>query len=329
MPRNSNGSYTLPQSPFVPGTKISSSAVNSDFSDIATALTQSVASTGVTPISSQIPFFAGSSASPGVTFGADTTTGLYLAATGELGMALAGSAGFLFESPSAAAGAGILGSNGAVIRPIGEVTFTAGSAVPSGWFLADGQAISRASYPELFSVIGTTYGSGDGSTTFNLPDLRGRALAGIDNMGGTAANRLTAAGFGGAATSPGATGGAQTVTLSTGQLPTFTPSGSVSGSVGGSATPSGSIGASQTLTNIYEANSAGALGFLATGGVSIYGIQNEVISGSNFSFTGNAISGSSFSWSGSFSGNAIGSGTAVPVVQPTMVMNAIIFAGHP
>lgn len=48
----------------------------------------------------------------------------------------------------------------------------AGSTTPKGWLICDGSAVSRATYSNLYSVIGTTYGSGDGSTTFNLPDLR-------------------------------------------------------------------------------------------------------------------------------------------------------------
>jgi len=68
-----------------------------------------------------------------------------------------------------------------------------GSVSPDGWLLCHGQAVSRSAYPGLFDVIGTTFGAGDGSTTFNTPDLRGRAVAGKDNMGGTAANRLNVA----------------------------------------------------------------------------------------------------------------------------------------
>jgi len=62
---------------------------------------------------------------------------------------------------------------------------------PTGWFLCYGQAVSRTTYAALFTAIGTTYGTGDGSTTFNLPDLRGRTIAGVDDMGGSAASRLT------------------------------------------------------------------------------------------------------------------------------------------
>lgn len=78
--------------------------------------------------------------------------------------------------------------NGGV--PTGSVQAFAGATAPTGWLLSYGQAVSRSTYSDLFAVIGTTYGAGDGSTTFNLPDLRGRAVAGDDDMGGTAANRL-------------------------------------------------------------------------------------------------------------------------------------------
>lgn len=66
----------------------------------------------------------------------------------------------------------------------------AGGSAPPGWLLCYGQAVSRATYAGLFEAIGTVYGTGDGSTTFNVPDMRGRVAAGKDNMGGTAAGRL-------------------------------------------------------------------------------------------------------------------------------------------
>ena len=64
--------------------------------------------------------------------------------------------------------------------PTGTVLAFAGSSAPSGFLLCDGRAVSRTTYTSLFSVIGTTYGSGDGSTTFNLPDMRGRVAVGSD-----------------------------------------------------------------------------------------------------------------------------------------------------
>lgn len=77
--------------------------------------------------------------------------------------------------------------------PIGAVIDFAGSTAPAGWSLCFGQAVSRTTFATLFDVIGTTYGTGDGSTTFNLPDARGRVAAGKDDMGGVAATRLDSA----------------------------------------------------------------------------------------------------------------------------------------
>lgn len=56
--------------------------------------------------------------------------------------------------------------------PIGSIQAYGGTTAPSGWLLCQGQAISRTEYAELFNAIGTAYGTGDGSTTFNIPDLR-------------------------------------------------------------------------------------------------------------------------------------------------------------
>jgi microcystin-dependent protein len=65
------------------------------------------------------------------------------------------------------------------------------TTAPAGWILCYGQAINRTTYADLFAVIGTTFGVGDGSTTFNLPDMRGRGAIGLDNMGGVSADRVT------------------------------------------------------------------------------------------------------------------------------------------
>ena len=65
--------------------------------------------------------------------------------------------------------------------PPGTVISFAGSTAPEGWMLCDGAAISRTQYAALFAAIGTLWGNGNGSTTFNLPDLEGRFLRGADN----------------------------------------------------------------------------------------------------------------------------------------------------
>jgi microcystin-dependent protein len=73
--------------------------------------------------------------------------------------------------------------------PAGAVQYFACQAVPSGWLKADSSAVSRTDYADLFNAIGTTYGKGDGSTTFNLPDLRGEFVRGYDNGRGVDSGR--------------------------------------------------------------------------------------------------------------------------------------------
>lgn len=79
-----------------------------------------------------------------------------------------------------------------VLVPTGVVVPFAGYAAPNGWILCYGQAISRTTFVNLWNLFSTTYGGGDGSTTFNLPDLRGRVIAGMDSMGGVGAGRIGA-----------------------------------------------------------------------------------------------------------------------------------------
>ena len=72
--------------------------------------------------------------------------------------------------------------------PVGTIQSYAGTTAPPGWLMCNtSTAISRTTYAALFQVIGITFGSGNGTTTFNIPDLRGRFLRGTDNMGGIGA----------------------------------------------------------------------------------------------------------------------------------------------
>jgi microcystin-dependent protein len=117
------------------------------------------------------------------------------------------------------------------LMPTGSVLPYAGSSAPTGYFLCDGSAKSRTTESALFAIIGTTYGAGDGSTTFSLPDLRGRVIAGQDDMGGTSANRLTGQTGGLDGDILGASGGAETHTLSISEMPAHTHSVPASGSL--------------------------------------------------------------------------------------------------
>jgi microcystin-dependent protein len=83
--------------------------------------------------------------------------------------------------------------------PTGSVVSFAGPAAPTGWLVCDGSAVDRSLYATLFAVIGTTYGAGNGSTTFNLPNLTDRMPVGrsgskaLGSVGGTAQETLTLA----------------------------------------------------------------------------------------------------------------------------------------
>ena len=98
----------------------------------------------------------------------------------------------------------------AAVDPAGRIEQYGGSSVPSGWLECDGSAVSRATYARLFAAISTTWGAGDGSTTFNVPDFRGRTLIGKGTGSGLTARALAA------------TGGEENHTLTQAELPTST-----------------------------------------------------------------------------------------------------------
>ena len=115
------------------------------------------------------------------------------------------------------------GSNltGITTFPTGGIVPFAGVSAntPTGFLLCDGQAVSRTTYSGIFAGVSAHYGAGDGSSTFNLPDLRGRVVAGKDNMGGTSANNLTGLTGGIDGDVLGRTGGEQSVSITEAQLP--------------------------------------------------------------------------------------------------------------
>ena len=86
-----------------------------------------------------------------------------------------------------------VGAESQIAAPTGSVYTFAGSTVPTGWLKCNGALLSRTTYAALFAVIGTTYGAGDGSTTFALPDLRGEFVRGADDGRGVDAGRTLGA----------------------------------------------------------------------------------------------------------------------------------------
>ena len=162
----------------------------------------------------------------------------------------------------------------------------AGSTAPTGWLLSDGSAVSRTTYKPLFDAIGTTYGVGDNSTTFNLPDLRGRVIAALDNMGGTDAGRLSLA------NTLGTTAGTQTHTLTTSEIPSNTH-------------PITDPGHAHAQNGTAAANFAGSGGLQGTQTTTPMVIQSNT--------TGITVNGQSGT-----------TGQAHNIMQPTILMNYII-----
>lgn len=76
------------------------------------------------------------------------------------------------------------------IQPAGMIQMYGGSSAPTGWLFCDGSAVDREIYADLFTVIGTTWGVGNGVTTFNVPDIRGRAPIGVGTGDGLTARTL-------------------------------------------------------------------------------------------------------------------------------------------
>lgn len=299
MPRNGAGQYTLPQAPFVPLQTISSAAVNSDFSDLADAMTGSLARDGQGGMTGVLPL-----ANAGTNFVSDPDTGFVRVGANNPAIQ-AGGVNVLSATPTGVDIAGTLTRNGAFVGiPAGVMFPYGGATAPTGYLLCDGTAYSRTTYAALFAAIGTAYGTGDGTTTFNVPDCRGRVPAGKDNMGGTAANRLTTGGSGVDGATLGASGGVQSNTIGTTNLPPYTPSGFVNTSV------------TTTVSDLRMSTGNSPLSSSISPGSSTsgsFGSSNTVV-------TSAAVS--------SFAGNAQG-GASTPMsnVQPTIVANYIIATG--
>lgn len=199
--------------------------------------------------------------------------------------------------------------------PIGTVIDYAGSTAPSQWLLCYGQAISRTTYAALFSAIGTTYGIGDGSTTFNLPDARGRVGAGKDNMGGVSAGRITSAASGFDGNTLGAAGGSQTHTLVTAELAAH------GHAVGTYQMPNHGHPFVYSTVNDFDGGATGGW-VIETTGITSYAANTDAASSS----PGKQIGGSgAIAITGSSADT--GSGTAHRNVQPTIIFNKMIYAG--
>lgn len=181
-----------------------------------------------------------------------------------------------------------------LIMPTGSILDYAGTNAPDGWLLCYGQTLDATANPEyqaLYDIIGNTYG-GSSNANFVVPDLRGRVIAGQDDMGGTSANRLTGVTGSVNGDNLGGTGGEESHTLSAAEMPAHGMSFSIHGQENGTD-------------------------------IAAMGVTNGSTSGSTIArygnhptYTGaNSIQSPGWSW---------GSGAAHNNVQPTIILNKII-----
>ncbi|KJC55491.1 hypothetical protein UB31_00485 [Bradyrhizobium sp. LTSP849] len=283
---------------------------------LASSQTQLDAAVATVAGTNKLPINAGTVAFPGAFFAGDTDTGLYQATANTVSLAVGGvnvltaSSGSLGVTGSVLASGGVAGAaiaaTGAYsggtgqLVTIGSVTMWLADTLPAegGYCWANGGTLSRTAYPVLWALWGTKYGAGDGSTTFNVPNLCEVVPVGQRAMGGASSRTLLATGVLG-----GAPIGASTATLLATNLPSYTPSGTVS------------------VTN---------------GAISINGQSQLIVSGSgagvggggSFGVSGAPLSASQATSTASFTGSNNG-GTSAPfaVVQPSVAVNYIVRAG--
>lgn len=196
------------------------------------------------------------------------------------------------------------------IGMIGSVQLYAGSSAPNGWLFCDGSAVSRTVYEELFDVIGTTYGTGDGSTTFNLPDLKGRVPIG--------------AGTGSASTSTnhalGSSGGQETHTLTPAQTALKSHTHKVTL---GSHRHYPYSGSSYKFVQTTSGQTVNA------GGISGSGTRVYVAAATSATTNWQSQTGSTDLGEKTTGGVTEANGSAHNNMQPYLTMNYIIFTGKP
>lgn len=243
MPRNGSGTMTVPNS-FTPGSTISSTSVNANYSDIATELTNSLPRDGQAGMSGAMKAANGSVSAPSITFGSDPNTGLYSKSADVVGVVAGGT------EVATISASGITDSNSLVLVgiPTGALIAYGAKLAPTGWVRCAGGTVgsatsggterANADTQNLFLFLWTHFAnnecavsSGRGASgaadflankTITLPDYRGRGLFGLDDMGSSTGSAGRLAAVVGTSTVNGASGGAAQVGLTEANVPEHT-----------------------------------------------------------------------------------------------------------
>lgn len=199
---------------------------------------------------------------------------------------------------------------------IGTIYMFGGSTAPEGFLICDGSPVSRATYSDLFDVIGTDYGAGDGSSTFNLPDLSGRVVIGVSS------------GY-----SLASTGGEETHTLVASEIPTHDhtiPSHGHTSTIK-ATTPKLTHSITQPAFTYSQASgknaTSGSSGTTCSSSTtSTNASRSDNLAVSNHTATACTKSGSVTDCA-AFNSNSTGTGVAHDNMQPYVTLNFIIYAG--
>lgn len=199
------------------------------------------------------------------------------------------------------------------LTPSGVIHLFAGASPPNGWLLCNGSAVSRTIFASLFATIGSTYGGGDGATTFNIPDLRGRTVFGAGQGNGLSNRQI------------GQSAGEEAHTQQVSELPSHTHPVSIT-DPGHFHNFTGTTGVeSATHTHTYQqTNQSGA--FFPVGSGNAFNPTNVQSTGSESATHTHTVSGSTGVINTFVTATATGTGGGVPfnVMPPFVVMNYII-----
>lgn len=296
------------------GQTITATIVNANFTDVGSELTNSVAKDGQTTMTGPLKASNGTAAAPSVTFGSDTDTGFFRKSSDTIGVAIGGSE------------VAEISAKGSTLVPTGVMMPYVATSAPTGWVRANGRTIGSASsgateranadtetlYALLWSsysdtVCAVTGGRGASAAAdfaankpMALPDLRGRAFFGLDDMGNSAASRLGSVITD--ETTNGASGGAETVTLAEAELPSHTHTGTTA-----------SDGAHTHTGGSHQNRSVGSSGFTIVEAV-----------GDPGTYAGSWNTSSNGAHTHTFTSDATGSGDAHSNMPPAFLTTYII-----